>query len=184
MMTYGLNLRDIIDYKLARKMFDDLPNDYDSKSKFEIVNQVRLMIELAQNNHDINHEKYTIYMKNQKDLHLYDDSFEVGDSVAYFVGDRTVGNKKKLSRKFAGPFKIVQRLRHNTVVLEDENKKSNNIDKYVLVENEDTKDRFACHTSMLKKYYKDKFIPYLEMKQSKQAKSKSKNKNQNNSNAN
>ena len=165
MLTYGRNLRDIVDFKLARTELDKLPSDFDTKAKLNVVDQIKNMIRLAENKHKINHQKYVIYMKEQFDIDKYDETHKIGDLVAYYIGDVDVGNKKKLQRKFSGPFKVTKIVRHNTVEIE----KLKQPGDIVQIENKITGDKFACHTSMLKLYHRDHFIPFSTVKQSKMA---------------
>ena len=160
MLTYGRNLRDLVDFKIARDNLENLPNDYDQKNKYQVVKQIKTMIDLVQNQHKNEHKKYVIYLKHQYNKDKYDVTYKKGDFVAYFVGDKTVGNKSKLARKFTGPWEVVKQLRHNCVEI----KRTLNI-------NDTTKDEhYVVHTGMLKPYHKDQFIPYLEMQQSHHAK--------------
>ena len=156
MLTYGRNLRDIVDYKLAREKLEELPTDYDNASKYQIVKQIKTMLELAQNRHSENYKKYIIYMKKQYDKDKYDVTFNKGDLVAYFVGDKTVGNVRKLSRKYTGPWTVISQKRHNCVK----------------IQHTVTKQTLVVHTGMLKTYNEQHFIPYLEIQRSKLAKKK------------
>ena len=104
-------------------------------------------------------------MKEQYDINKYDETYKIGDLVAYYIGDVDVGNKKKLQRKFSGPFTVAKIVNHNTVEIEKLHKPGN----IVQVENKITGDKFACHTSMLKLYHRDHFIPFSTVKQSKLA---------------
>ena len=161
MLTYGRNLRDITDYKLARKQLEKLPSQYDNISKYQIVKQIKAMLDLVKNKHVHNYKKYIIYMKTQYDIDKYDVEYNKNDLVAYFVGDRSVGNRKKLSRKYTGPWKVIKHLRPNTVK----------------IINPETKQKLVVHTATLKPYKKEHFTSYLEQKETARAKENEKNKN-------
>ena len=88
------------------------------KIKSQIVKQIKTMLELAQNRHSENYKKYIIYMKKQYDKDKYDVTYNKGDLVAYFVGDKTVGNVRKLSRKYTGPWIVISQKRHNCVKIQ------------------------------------------------------------------
>ena len=156
MLIYGRNLRDIVDLKLARKTIDKIPLDFEHQTHFEIVKQLKAMLKLRSKEFRKRHRDYVIIMKNNFDLNHHNDNFSVGDAVAYYVGDRAETNKKLHSR-FTGPWEVIDRLRHNTV----------------RIKNLDNNDELACHTSMLKKYHKDAFVPLIELKRSERAKHRS-----------
>ena len=149
MMLYGRNLRDIIDFKLARQTLQEIKKSSSiSNSKFELIKQLQAHLQLAQSRHDLNYKKYVIIMKkyfDQGKSHVTHDTFEIGDLVAYYVGDRAA-TTAKFHRRFTGPWRITNRLRHNTVT----------------IKNEDNGESFSCHTSMLKKYFAHKFTPLVE----------------------
>ena len=155
MLIYGRNLRDKIDTKLARETIQQVAELMDDKSHFEIVKQLQLMIELKSKQHEINHEKYRIIMKRNFDFNKQNDKFKIGDLVAYYVGDRSSTNKT-IRRRFSGPWRIIERLRHNTLK----------------IKNMDNNETLACHTSMLKKYNKNDFIPYQKIVESNREKEK------------
>ena len=92
-------------------------------------------------------------MKDYHDLDKHDDSFEVGDLVAYFVGDRSSVNKK-LRARFTGPWKIVLRIRDNTVRIK-------NLHDGKIID---------THVNMLKRYKEDAFIPLIELRKTERAK--------------
>ena len=112
------------------------------------------MIELTQQRYDERYDKYIIIIKDNYDIDHFDDSYQKDDLVAYFIGDRSSTNKK-LRKRYSGPWKIIERLRHNTVLLE-------NVD--------DPKQRLATHTSMLKPFYKEHFKPWIETLKSNRSK--------------
>ena len=153
MMLYGRNLNDIVDIKLARQLHDDLPNDFDKQSQFEIRKQLRLLIEQTHERYHDKYDKYIIIMKDNYDLDKHDDYFKVGDLVAYYIGDRSATNKK-LRKRFTGPWKIIARLRHNTVRIKN------------LIDGKE----IATHVGKLKKYYPKGFTPLIEIRKSERAK--------------
>ena len=107
----------------------------------------------SQQRYDDRYDKYIIIIKDNYDIDHSDDSFQKDDLVAYFIGDRSSTNKK-LRKRYSGPWKIIELLRHNTVV----------------IENLDDKKRLATHTSMLKPYYKEHFTPWIETLKSNRSK--------------
>ena len=153
MMIHGKNLNDIVDLKLARELYTDLPSNYGKQSYFEIVNQLRVAIETTQQRYDDKWDKYIIILKDNFDIDKYHDNYSIGDLVAYFTGDRASTNKK-LRRRFTGPWKIVDRLRDNVLV----------------IENKTDGERIATHATMLKPYYADHFVPYSELLKSQRSK--------------
>ena len=153
MMLYGKNLNDIVDLKLARELHDHLPHDFDKLSKYEIKRQLQYLIEQTHERYNHRYDKYVIIMKDNYDIDKHDDYFQVGDLVAYYIGDRSATNKK-LRKRFTGPWVIVERLRHNTVKIVN------------LIDNKE----IATHVSMLKRYYKKGFTPLVEIEKSERAK--------------
>ena len=83
-------------------------------------------------------------MKERYDKDKKLDSFVVGDSVAYYIGDRS-RKSRKLRSRFSGPFKIVERLSNNTV----------------RIINTDTNEDLRCHVGMLKLYRPEFFTPEM-----------------------
>ena len=153
MLIYGRNLNDIVDIKLARQIYNELPSDFDKNSHFEIVKQLKLIIEQTQERYNEKYDKYVIIMKDNYDIDKCNDSYKIGDLVAYYVGDRSATNRK-IRRRFTGPWQIIQRLHHNTVVIR------NQLDGTT----------FPTHVCMLKRYYKHQFIPLCEIEKSERAK--------------
>ena len=86
-------------------------------------------------------------MKRDFDEDKHDDKFQVGDLVAYYIGDRSA-KLKTIRRRFSAPWKILDRLRHNVV-------------KIQCIDN--PKEILACHVSMLKKYSMQDFVPLTEI---------------------
>ena len=163
MLVYGHNLRDIVDFNLAREMLDSLPNDYDNLTKFEIVNQVKAMIDQAKRRKAENYGKYVQRMKDNYDVNKVPHNFSVGDKVMYYVGDLPRTNKK-LHRRFIGPCEIIEKL-----------DKRENVFKLKLL---GTNKTWSCHAGMLKHYYQEGFVPVVEMKRSEIAKQQAKNRQQ------
>ena len=154
MMLYGKNLRDIVDFKLAKATLDEIENDnLFSQSKHEIIKLLKAQLKLAQTTHDTNYDKYVIIMKRNYDSNKHQDAFEVGDLVAYYIGDRASTNIK-LQRRFSGPWRIMRRVKHNTTQ----------------IKNIETGETFACHVAMLKRYYASEFVPLLELEATERAK--------------
>ena len=160
MLIYGRNLRDIVDFKLARKMLDKLPNKYDDLTKFEIVQQIKAMISQAQKRRDENHSKYVIVMKNNYDYDKVPHTFKKGDTVAYYVGDLPRTNKK-LHQRFVGPCKITEILKG----------RNGNVVRIKIL---GTNYELACHAGMLKHYYDGGFTPLLEIRKTDKAIAKTK----------
>ena len=155
MMVYGKNLRDIIDFKTARETLQLIEDEnLFEDSKLKILKKLQVQLELARQQRDSNYEDYVIVMKENYDQDKYQDAFQVGDKVAYYIGDRSSTNKT-LQRRFSGPWTITKRISHNTVE----------------ILNEDG-TQFACHVSMLKRYYAHQFVPLLELTKSERAKRK------------
>ena len=87
-------------------------------------------------------------MKRNFDIDKVDPTLTVGDYVAYYVGDRSK-TSRKLRRRFTGPWKITNKLNHNTYQ----------------ITNEQTNETMACHAQMLKKYHKQDFTPLAAYEQ-------------------
>ena len=153
MMLFGKNLNDIVDLKLARELHDNLPSDFDKLSTYEIRRQIQLLIAQTHERYHDKYDKYVIIMKDNYDLDKYNDYFKIGDLVAYYIGDRSATNKK-LRKRFTGPWKIISRLRHNTVRIKN------------LIDGKE----IATHVGMLKKYYAKGFTPLIEIEKSERAK--------------
>ena len=86
-------------------------------------------------------------MKENFDIDKQDDDFEMGDLVAYYVGDRS-SKLKTIKQRFSAPWRVIGRLRHNVVQIQ-------RADNPV--------ERLACHVSMLKKYCTKAFVPLTEV---------------------
>jgi hypothetical protein len=97
-------------------------------------------IKLNKSFYNKKHKIYVSKMKMNFDLFKYNDDFDINDLVAYYIGDRNYPMKKIRSR-FTGPFRITNRLNHNTVVIKDDT----------------TNDTMVCHTQMLKKWHPIEF---------------------------
>ena len=159
MLLYGHNLRDIIDFKTARATLETIQQeDLFHGSKLKIIKNLQVQLELAKAARDSKHKDYVIIMKKNYDASRHQDAFQVGDLVAYYIGDRASTNKK-LQRRFTGPWTILARLK--------------NARNTVLIENSDG-TKFACHVGMLKKYYPQDFVPLAELDKSERAKRRAK----------
>ena len=145
MLIYGRNLRDKIDVKLAKKLLNDIHSQLDNKSHFEVVKQLRALIQLKMERFKNEHKRYRLIQKRDFNFGKSNDNFKIGDIVAYYVGDRS-STTKSIRRRFTGPWQIIGRLRHNTVK----------------IKNPHNNETLACHTSMLKSYREADFTPYIE----------------------
>ena len=85
------NMRDNRDYKKAFKQIDNINN---------ALAQIR-----KQYNHD--HNRYVWIMKRNYDINKKDELYQVGDLVAYYIGDRARTNQK-LQARFSGPWVITK----------------------------------------------------------------------------
>jgi transposase InsO family protein len=143
MLLYGKNLRDMVDFKLARSMSNEIKEtkEFDN-SKFELIKLLESKIKLAQSHRDANYKKYIIIMKRNYDKHKYEHPFKINDLVAYYIGDRASTNHT-IQRRFTGPWKIIGFVNKVTAT----------------IYNEATKEKFSCHICMLKHYYQHDFIP-------------------------
>ena len=158
MLIHGRNLRDIVDFKTARETLDQIKEEHlFDQSKLEIINALEVQLALARQRRDENYEKYVIIMKRNYDESRFSHSFAVGDLVAYFVGDRAHTNHK-LQRRFTGPWEVIQ------VFNDGDNQNT------VRIKNVATGEEFACHVCMIKHYYKEGFVPLLELSKSDRAK--------------
>ena len=157
MLIYGRNLRDKLDAKLAMDSLDEMEKLYDKTSHFEIVKQVKALIKTKMERFKQLHLKYRLIMKKDFNFGKENDHFQIGDLVAYYVGDRA-NRMKTIRRRFSGPWRIVERIRHNTV----------------RIENEYSGETLACHTSMLKLYRKRDFISQQDRQQTQHAKDSAK----------
>ena len=89
---------------------------------------------------------FYFYIDENYDHNKYPDSFKVGDSVAYYIGDLPRQNKK-LHRRYIGPCDIIERVRENVVRIR------------IIGSNKE----LATHVGMIKKYYKEGFTPITEL---------------------
>ena len=147
-MLFGKNLNDIKDITKAISGLDELSKDKSAKSRLELINNLKSQLRAIHSHYDIKHSKYVLITKNNFDEYKTDPLFLIGDYVAYYVGDRA-NTSRKLRRRFTGPWKIINKLNHNT---------------YELL-NESTNETMACHAQMLKKYHKNEFTPLAEYNQ-------------------
>ena len=149
MILYGRNLRDIVDAKLAQDYLDtEIVDLFANTTYVDIVRQSQAAISLARRTRDDNYDRYVIISTENFDIDKYTDDFEVGDTVAYYCGDRS-GVNKKLRRRFTGPWTIIARVPNRSNV--------------VTITNPENGDTLSVHVKMLKRYYKEQFIPYSEM---------------------
>ena len=153
MMLFGKNLNDIVDLKLARKLHDNLPSDFDQKSLFEVKRQLQHIIEQTHERYHEKYDKYVIIMKDNYDIDKHHDYFKINDLVAYYIGDRAATNKK-LRCRFTGPWKVIERVRHNTLKIKN------------LIDGKE----ITTHVGMLKRYYEKHFTPLDEIEKTERAK--------------
>ena len=158
-LLYGRNLNEIEDVALQIQELTKLRQSTTKKSKLQLINELNDHLNVLRNNFNKNHAKYVIIMKRKFDMDKKDHSYEIGQLVAYYVGDRA-NKSRKLQRRFTGPWQITEMLRHNTVKLL----------------NRDTGATMACHVQMLKPYNKEEFTPLSSYTQSQIQKQKIENK--------
>jgi hypothetical protein len=145
MMLYGKNLREFVDFSKANQQLDIIEKSEFGTSKYQLVNQLRAQLKLVHDRHANKNEKYLIDLKIKYDLDKSEDNFVVGDLVVYYIGDRA-SNNKKLQRRLSGPWKVLERVRHNVL----------------RIKNESNDDELACHVGMLRKYVRGEFTPAIE----------------------
>ena len=156
MLLYGSNLNEIVNFDNAYDMLNLLPDSFDNLTKFELVQQIKAMIQQTKDRKDENHSKYVIVLKNNYDWDKTDDDFVVGDEVAYYIGDLPRTNKN-LHRRFIGPCKILERLKN-----EETGEPISVVHILIL----GTERELTCHTCMLKRYNKNEFTPIAELQTS------------------
>ena len=159
MLVYGKNMREQIDMKLATKLLVQIPQQIKHPSALELVKQIEFMIQRLREQQQQKHDQYIIIMKRNYDWNKHDDDYKIGDTVAYYIGDRSA-TSSKLRRRFSGPWKIISRLRHNTCE----------------IKNIHTEEIKATHVCMLKKYNPKQFVPLIELQRSERAKKEAKDK--------
>ena len=145
MLLYGHNLNEIPDIIHSLKEIQNIRESGDFRSYFELIHKLNDQIQTLKNLYDKKHDKYVQIMKEDFDYNKYDPHFEVGDYVAYYVGDRA-STMIKLRRRFTGPWKIIQKVSHNTYT----------------IENPQNEDILTCHGAMLKLYDNRQFVPFLQ----------------------
>ena len=140
-MLYGTNLHDIQDIALKIKQLSQIKSNTE-KSKHELIEQLKTRLSALHTHYDNAHQRYVIIMKRNFDRNKSNPIFKINDLVAYYVGDRA-NTSKKLRRRFTGPWRIINKISHNT---------------YEII-NDDTGDTMSCHAQMLKTYHKNDFTP-------------------------
>ena len=164
MLVFGRNLRTKIDHDLGVELLTKLSREFKHPSKYELVKQLQYMIKYHEKQQKKEFDNYIVIMQKNFDKDKHDDEFEVGDLVAYYIGERSA-KLKKIRQRFTAPWKITQRMRHNVVQIER-------------VDN--PTEKLACHVSSLKKYNKRNFVPLTEFRATETAKDRIIRKNEEN----
>ena len=146
MLVFGKNLRSKLDHKLGVELLTKLSKEIDHPSKYELVKQIQYLIKYHEDKQKEAFDDYVVIMQKNYDKDKSNDNFQVGDLVAYYIGDRSA-KLKKIRQRFSAPWRVIERLRHNVVKIQ---RADNPVEK------------LACHVSMLKKYNKQNFVPLTE----------------------
>ena len=130
MLVRGTNLNDTIDVTAALKSLletSKIKKFQDSKNTLKMLKQSLTTVRNIFNQHRWYYIANSIekYNKHQKP-----DKFQINDLVMYYVGERQYP-MRKIRPRFTGPFKILNRVNHNTVT----------------IYNEDTNEQMTCHTN-------------------------------------
>lgn len=135
MLMFGEQLLEIPDIKGAITRLKDMPNDSTIKmdqTELEYVNRLCAQLKTLYKVFDKDHEKYVLISKKYYDSNKIDDSFDVSkhELVVYYVGDKT-SELRKLRCKWSGPWKILERIRHNTLRICEPSNVENFFDAHV-----------------------------------------------------
>ena len=117
MLVYGKNMRSKLDHKLVLELINRLSKEIGHPSKYELVQQLRYLLKYHEENQKKEYEKYIVIMKQDYDFDKVDDKFEIGDQVAYYIGDRA-SKLKTIKQRFSAPWKVIGRLHHNVVQIQ------------------------------------------------------------------
>ena len=137
-------MQDIPDLSKTVAELNKLKDNKDYANSLRIIDSICKSIKIQQQIHKFHHNRYILIMKKNYDKHRLADKFDVGDYVAYFVGDRS-SRSRKLKARYSGPFKLIARV----------------IDNTVRIANEDNGETLDCHVTMLKRYFKEFFTPEM-----------------------
>ena len=152
MLIRGSNLNDAIDITSAVKALANTAKDKKFKESTKILKALTKSLTLVReafNNHRWYYVTRTIQNFNKNKT---SDKFKIDDKVMYYVGERNYPMKKIRSR-FTGPFRIINRVSHNTVT----------------IYNDTTNETMTCHTQKLKLFHEHHFTPeYDYLRQLKQ----------------
>ena len=147
MLVYGSNLRSELDHKLGVELMERLSKEIGHPSKYELVKQLKYLLSYHADKQKKAYQDHIVVMKENFDMDKHDDDFEIGDLVAYYIGDRSA-KLRKIRQRFSAPWRVIGRLRHNVVQIQD---------------TKNPEEKLACHVSMLKKYCTKAFVPLTEV---------------------
>ena len=147
MLVFGNNLRSKIDHNLGVELINKISKEIDHPSKYELVKQLQYILKNQAKKQIDKFDDYIVVMRRNFDLDKTNDNFDIGDTVAYYIGDRS-SKLKKIRQRFSAPWRVIGRLRHNVVQIQ----KADN-----------PKETLACHVAMLKRYNKQDFVPLTDI---------------------
>ena len=123
---FGQQLTEITDIQVFKHGFGKLLQ-YKNKEKNQKWNETELeyLKELERNilimhelyNKDFN--KYVKIMKDNFDIGRYNETYDINEKVIYYIGDRD-SPMRKLKHKWTGPWRAVDQIYPNTVVLKND----------------------------------------------------------------
>ena len=140
MLVRGTNLNDTIDVTTALKSLIEttqLKRFRDSHNTLKMLKHSLTTVRSIFNNHRWYYIANSIEKFNK---HQKPDKLKIDDQVMYYVGERQYP-MRKIRPRFTGPFRILNRVNHNTVT----------------IYNDDTNEQMTCHTNKLKKYHQNQF---------------------------
>ena len=158
-LVFGREPQDLLTYQLQlQKCVQDLDGKDPDFERYlrrlkDLINRKNLSANEIQDKYDKQRKKYAD--KRRKDPIEY----QVGNLVLLYIGDRYVGNQKKLLKLYDGPFRVVSKIGPVN---------------YKIIKLEDDAQPVVAHVSKLEKYHtndefymdKDIIVPYNNTKPS------------------
>ena len=140
MLTRGSNLNDTIDVTTALQSIIETSKLKRFKDSHNTLRMLKHSLTTVRNIFNQHRWYYVANSIEKYNKHQKPDKLKIDDLVMYYVGERQYP-MKKIRPRFTGPFRILNRVNHNTVT----------------IYNEDTNEQLSCHTNKLKKYHPNQF---------------------------
>ena len=144
-LVFGKQARLPLDWNLS--LLNDVPTDTVDLKQYR--QQLLFRMKVIRNTANENQTVYDARKKRQADKHRHSQSFGIGTLVRYNVSARNVGNKRKLSAQWEGPYVVKEKRGDVTYAIELQH----------------GGDHRVVHVSTLKTYHVREAVDILEIKQ-------------------